>query len=152
MVAHSSTLAWKIPRMEEPDRLQSHGVRETDMTEWLHYEYFLIYIYIFNPDCFILSGSMEKFVDTNWIENEVNKSSLVGSVKIFHAKAGNYSGMHVSCTIYCLCLEARMFKLQHCLTTVLLYKWCFLNAPEACRMPLLFEISLWRLSGKEPAC
>lgn len=48
---------------------------------------------IFNPDCFILSGSMEKFVDTNWIENEVNKSSLVGSVRIFHAKAGNYSGM-----------------------------------------------------------
>ena len=23
MAAHSSTLAWKIPRMEEPDRLQS---------------------------------------------------------------------------------------------------------------------------------
>ena len=25
MVSHSSTLAWKIPWMEEPDRLQSMG-------------------------------------------------------------------------------------------------------------------------------
>ena len=25
MATHSSTLAWKIPRMEEPDRLQSMG-------------------------------------------------------------------------------------------------------------------------------
>ena len=25
MAIHSSTLAWKIPRMEEPDRLQSLG-------------------------------------------------------------------------------------------------------------------------------
>ena len=25
MAIHSSTLAWKIPRMEEPDRLQSMG-------------------------------------------------------------------------------------------------------------------------------
>ena len=28
MAAHSSTLAWKIPWMEEPGRLQSHGVAE----------------------------------------------------------------------------------------------------------------------------
>ena len=27
MVAHSSTLAWKIPWMEEPGRLQSMGLR-----------------------------------------------------------------------------------------------------------------------------
>ena len=27
MVAHSSTLAWKIPWMEEPDRLQSIGLQ-----------------------------------------------------------------------------------------------------------------------------
>ena len=26
MAPHSSTLAWKIPWMEEPGRLQSHGV------------------------------------------------------------------------------------------------------------------------------
>jgi len=48
---------------------------------------------IFNPDCIVLSGSMEKFVDTNLIENEVNKSSLTGPVRIYHASAGNYSGM-----------------------------------------------------------
>ena len=27
MAIHSSTLAWKIPRMEEPDRLQSMGLQ-----------------------------------------------------------------------------------------------------------------------------
>ena len=30
---HSSTLAWKIPWMEEPGRLQSMGLLESDVTE-----------------------------------------------------------------------------------------------------------------------
>ena len=30
MAIHSSTLAWKIPWMEEPDRLQSMGLKESD--------------------------------------------------------------------------------------------------------------------------
>ena len=33
MAAHSSILAWKISRMEKPDRLQSQGHKESDMTE-----------------------------------------------------------------------------------------------------------------------
>ena len=33
MAPHSSTFAWKIPRMEEPDRLQSMGSLESDTTE-----------------------------------------------------------------------------------------------------------------------
>ena len=33
MAINSSTLAWKIPWMEEPDRLQSMGSKESDMTE-----------------------------------------------------------------------------------------------------------------------
>ena len=34
MATHSSTLAWKIPWMEEPGRLQStRGCKESDMTE-----------------------------------------------------------------------------------------------------------------------
>ena len=37
MVTHSSMLAWKIPRTEEPGRLQSMGHKESDMTERLHY-------------------------------------------------------------------------------------------------------------------
>ena len=32
---HSSTLAWKIPWMEEPDGLQSMGHKESDMTAQL---------------------------------------------------------------------------------------------------------------------
>ena len=42
MAPHSSTLAWKIPWMEEPDRLQSLGSRkESDTTERLHFHFSL---------------------------------------------------------------------------------------------------------------
>ena len=33
MATHSSTLAWRIPWTEEPGRLQSMGLQESDMTE-----------------------------------------------------------------------------------------------------------------------
>ena len=35
MATHSSILAWRIPWTEEPGRLQSLGLRESDMTEQL---------------------------------------------------------------------------------------------------------------------
>ena len=40
MVIHSSTLAWKIPWMEEPDRKIPYSpwdCKESDMTERLHF-------------------------------------------------------------------------------------------------------------------
>ena len=37
MAPHSSTLAWKIPWMEEPGRLQSMGLLESGTTERLHF-------------------------------------------------------------------------------------------------------------------
>ena len=37
MATHSSTLAWEIPWMKEPGRLQSMGSQRTDTTEQLHY-------------------------------------------------------------------------------------------------------------------
>ena len=36
MTTHSSILAWRIPWMEEPGRLQSMGLKESDTTEQLH--------------------------------------------------------------------------------------------------------------------
>ena len=33
IAAHSSILAWRSPRTEEPDRLESMGYTESDMTE-----------------------------------------------------------------------------------------------------------------------
>jgi len=42
MTTHSSTLAWKIPWMEEPGRLQSMGFQESDMTVRLHFHFFSI--------------------------------------------------------------------------------------------------------------
>ena len=48
---------------------------------------------IFDPDCVVLSGSMEKFVDTEIIKEFVNKNIVTTPTKIFHAKAGNWAGM-----------------------------------------------------------
>ena len=41
MAPHSSTFAWKIPRTEEPGRLQSMGSLESDKTEQLHFRFSL---------------------------------------------------------------------------------------------------------------
>ena len=41
MAPHSSTLAWKIPWMEEPGRLQSMRSLELDTTERLHFYFSL---------------------------------------------------------------------------------------------------------------
>ena len=41
MATHSSTLAWKIPWMEEPGRLQSMGLLRVGSTEWLHFHFSL---------------------------------------------------------------------------------------------------------------
>ena len=41
MEPHSSTLAWKIPRTEEPGRLQSMGLLRSDTTERLHLDFSL---------------------------------------------------------------------------------------------------------------
>ena len=43
MATHSSTLAWKIPWMEEHSRLQSMGWagKESDMTEPIHFHFTL---------------------------------------------------------------------------------------------------------------
>ena len=45
MAIHSSTLAWKIPWKEEPDRLQSVGRKESDMTERLHLGYLQTFVF-----------------------------------------------------------------------------------------------------------
>ena len=41
MAIHSSTLAWKIPWIEEPSRLHSMGSLESDTTERLHFHFSL---------------------------------------------------------------------------------------------------------------
>ena len=37
MATHSSIIAWKVTWMEEPGRLQSMGLQESDTTERLHF-------------------------------------------------------------------------------------------------------------------
>ena len=41
MAPHSRTFAWKIPWTEKPDRLQSMGSLESDMTERFHFHFSL---------------------------------------------------------------------------------------------------------------
>ena len=44
MAAHSSTLAWKIPWMKEPGRLQTMGSLYSGTTEQLHFHFSLLCI------------------------------------------------------------------------------------------------------------
>ncbi len=48
---------------------------------------------IFDTECFVLSGSMEKFIDVKFVEDSVNKRILTSKTKVCHGKSGNYSGM-----------------------------------------------------------
>ena len=48
---------------------------------------------IFDPDCFVLSGSMAEFVDTKELESIVNKETITSDVSVKKSSAGNYSGM-----------------------------------------------------------
>ena len=49
MAPHSSTLAWKIPRMEEPGRLQSTGSQRVGHNWATSLTHIYIHIYIFFP-------------------------------------------------------------------------------------------------------
>lgn len=53
---------------------------------------------IFDPDCIVLSGSMAEFVNTDFVQWEVNKEILVQPTKILHASAGNYAGL-IGCAL-----------------------------------------------------
>ena len=48
---------------------------------------------IFDPDVFVLSGSMAEFVDTEYITEKVNSEIVTQPTKVVKAQAGNYSGM-----------------------------------------------------------
>ena len=49
MATHSSILAWRIPRTEQPDRTAIHGLQESDMNERLTLTLF-IYMVKSNPE------------------------------------------------------------------------------------------------------
>ena len=63
MATHSSTLALKIPRMEEPCRLQSTGRKESDTTEQLHLHFTTIYG---NIPLISLMAQMVKYLPSMW--------------------------------------------------------------------------------------
>lgn len=48
---------------------------------------------LFDPDCFVLSGSMAEFVDTEYLEKAVNAEIVTAPVKVHKATTGNYAGM-----------------------------------------------------------
>ena len=48
---------------------------------------------LFDPDCFVLSGSMAQFIDIKKVEADVNREIVTSPTSIRLAAAGNYSGM-----------------------------------------------------------
>lgn len=48
---------------------------------------------LFDPDCFVLSGSMAQFVDVDYLEKETNSQIIVQPIKVLKATTGNYAGM-----------------------------------------------------------
>lgn len=48
---------------------------------------------LFDPDCFVLSGSLAEFVDTGYLEKETNAQIVTAPIKVYKAKTGNHSGM-----------------------------------------------------------
>ncbi len=48
---------------------------------------------LFDPDCFVLSGSMAQFVDTDYLEKETNSQIITQPTKVLKATTGNYAGM-----------------------------------------------------------
>ena len=100
MAPHSSTLAWKIPWMEKPGRLQSMGSLESDMTGRLHFHFSLPCIgegngnplqcsYLENPRdgeawWAVVSGVTQSQTQLKWL------SSMV----IIHCSKGPGRGRH----------------------------------------------------------
>ena len=83
MATQSSILAWKIPRVEEPGRLQSRSHKESDTTEQLHF-HFHIHIYVTSSRMYVSVSvcmsvffriyilrereqEQEKFISRNWL-------------------------------------------------------------------------------------
>lgn len=48
---------------------------------------------LFDPDCIILSGSMAEFVDTEYLEKEINAQIVTAPTQVYKATAGNHAGM-----------------------------------------------------------
>lgn len=62
---------------------------------------------LFDPDCFVLSGSMAQFVDCKKIEDEVNSVIVTTKTSVRKGTAGNYSGMIGAALLALKSLEAK---------------------------------------------
>ena len=90
MAPHSSTLAWKIPWMEEPGGLQSMGSLEMDTTEQLHFHFSLSCIGEGNGNplqCIKVKSESEVAQLCPTLSDPMDCSPLGSSIHgIFHAK------------------------------------------------------------------
>lgn len=48
---------------------------------------------LFDPDCIVLSGSMAEFVDTDYLEKNINAEIVTAPTKVYKATTGNHAGM-----------------------------------------------------------
>ena len=77
-----------MAKKEHPDALKALEIWQDDIALGI-----VGLANIFDPDCVVLSGSLEQFVNTERIEEFVNKNIVTTPTKIYHAKAGNYAGI-----------------------------------------------------------
>ena len=106
MAPHSSTLAWKIPWMEEPSRLQSMGRWESDTTEWLHFHFSLSCIgegygnpfqcsCLENPGdrgawCAAIYGGAQSRTRLKWLSSSSSSSSTLSNSHLSHGNASKH--------------------------------------------------------------
>ena len=69
MATHSSILAWKIPRTEEPGRLQSMGSQKLETTEQLTFSLFTVYLlrFLYMSVGVVVKISSAKFLLSIWV-------------------------------------------------------------------------------------
>lgn len=48
---------------------------------------------LFDPDCFVFSGSMAEFIDIEFLEKGVNAEIVTAPTKVYKATTGNHAGM-----------------------------------------------------------
>ena len=86
MAIHSSTLAWKIPWMEGPDRLQSMGSQESDTTERLHFHFTFNSVILLEEQETQCSHIFGPSVTRGLVRGQTGKPRKVGSgVKADHS-------------------------------------------------------------------
>ena len=147
MAPHSSTLAWKIPWMEEPGRLQSMGSLESDTTERLHFHFSLSCIGEGNGSplqCSCLENSRDGgawwTAVSGVAQSQTRLKRLSSSSSMLYTNLWNYSISHYN---YNCTLNLTLYEYKYCPPPRL----CFAYSWESLFILLYFFVILIYILG-----